>query len=287
MMIRMEDYYLVLGVPEDASDEEIKQAFRRLAFQHHPDKNPGNEEVAGEKFKAINEAYSVLCDRTRRLNYDSYRKSGFTKAGSGGNQSYDRTQAYSFNQAFFNQAMAQEIFGDLQRMFSQMGLRFDKSFFDQMFADQGSWKGPEEFHYYYRGPGGVRQDYYRRGKGYDPSTSQSRISGSQMVVRKPNFAERMTGKAIGKLGKYAIRKTFGIDLDLPLKGDDIAKNLKISSSEAAYGCKKRIRYKRGREKKSIEVTVPAGITSGKKIKLTGMGEPGQRPGDLYLQIKIK
>lgn len=108
-----------------------------------------------------------------------------------------------------------------------------------------------------------------------------------MVVRKPNFAERMMGKAINKLGKYAMSKAFGVDLDLPLRGDDIHKNLKISSSEAEYGCAKRVKYKRGKEKKTIEVKVPAGIVSGKRIKLIGMGQPGQSPGDLYLQITVK
>lgn len=104
---------------------------------------------------------------------------------------------------------------------------------------------------------------------------------------KPSFAERLIGKAIGKLSKYALRKVLAIDLDLPPRGEDIHKDLKISAAESADGCKKRVRYKRGNKTKTIEVFVPVGIASGKKIRLSGMGEPGIQPGDLYLQIRVK
>lgn len=67
----MKDYYSILGVSRNASQEEIKKAFRRLARQYHPDLNPGNKE-AEEKFKEINEAYSCLSDPVRRANYDRY-----------------------------------------------------------------------------------------------------------------------------------------------------------------------------------------------------------------------
>ncbi|HEY91503.1 MAG TPA: DnaJ domain-containing protein, partial [Dehalococcoidia bacterium] len=62
----MKDYYRILGVNEDAGQDRIKTAFRKLAFEYHPDKNPGNELYAEEKFKEINEAYSVLGDSSKR-----------------------------------------------------------------------------------------------------------------------------------------------------------------------------------------------------------------------------
>ena len=73
----MNDYYEILGVGENADADEVKSAFRKLAFEHHPDRNPGNEKQAEEKFKKINEAYSVLCDERRRREYDSYRSGRF------------------------------------------------------------------------------------------------------------------------------------------------------------------------------------------------------------------
>ncbi len=64
------NYYQILGVSQDASAEDIKKAFRRMALQYHPDRNPENVQEAGEKFKEINEAYEVLSDEQRRWQYD-------------------------------------------------------------------------------------------------------------------------------------------------------------------------------------------------------------------------
>ena len=77
----MKDYYQILGVPENASDEDIRKAFRKLAFQYHPDKNIGHEKEAEEKFKDLNEAYCVLSDRVKRQQYDMARKGVFAGAG--------------------------------------------------------------------------------------------------------------------------------------------------------------------------------------------------------------
>lgn len=70
-MAAKRDYYEVLGVARNASQQEIKKAYRKLALQYHPDKNPGNK-AAEEKFKEINEAYAVLSDPEKRANYDRY-----------------------------------------------------------------------------------------------------------------------------------------------------------------------------------------------------------------------
>ena len=67
------DYYGVLGVPRNASDEEIKKAYRKLAMQYHPDRNPGKEKWANEKFKEINEAYETLKYPSTRAKYDLKR----------------------------------------------------------------------------------------------------------------------------------------------------------------------------------------------------------------------
>src|SRR5438105_2411365 len=76
------DYYEVLGVSREASDQEIKSAYRKLALQHHPDRNPGNQE-AEDKFKEAAEAYSVLSDAQKRANYDRFGHAGVGGAASG------------------------------------------------------------------------------------------------------------------------------------------------------------------------------------------------------------
>src|SRR5438128_11525585 len=80
------DYYQVLGVPETATVDEIKKAFRRLAKQYHPDRNPDNAQAA-ERFKEINEAHDVLSDPEKRKKYDQLRRYGpFAGAGTGRRQ---------------------------------------------------------------------------------------------------------------------------------------------------------------------------------------------------------
>lgn len=87
----MKDFYEILGVSRDASQDEIKKAYRKLAFQYHPDKNPGDK-VAEEKFKEVSEAYDVLGDEAKRKNYDM----GGYEAGSGNSyQQYYRRYDYS------------------------------------------------------------------------------------------------------------------------------------------------------------------------------------------------
>jgi curved DNA-binding protein len=75
-MASNDDYYRVLGVSKSATETEIKKAYRKLALQHHPDRNPGDK-GAEEKFKKINEAYAVLSDKEKRAQYDRFGSAGF------------------------------------------------------------------------------------------------------------------------------------------------------------------------------------------------------------------
>ncbi len=128
------DYYQILGVPRNASDEEIKKAYRRLAMQYHPDRNPGQEKWANEKFKEINEAYAVLGNPEKRRQYDQ-----FGTVGAPGD--------------IFGSAATKTTFEDLLRDFQGAGLGFD--FLDEIFGELLKGRGAT-FRVFTTGPGRAR-----------------------------------------------------------------------------------------------------------------------------------
>ena len=108
------DYYGILGVPRNASDTEIKKAYRKLAMQYHPDRNPSKEKWANEKFKEINEAFGVLGDPQKRKQYDQ-----FGTVGNIGD--------------IFGSPFTTTTFEEMMKDFGGAGLRFD--FLDDIFGD--------------------------------------------------------------------------------------------------------------------------------------------------------
>ena len=130
------DYYATLGVPRNARDREIKKAYRKLAMQYHPDRNPEKEKWANEKFKEINEAYAVLGDPQKRKQYDQ-----FGTAGNVGD--------------IFNSPFTTTTFQEMMRDMGGAGLRFD--FLDNIFGDLLKGRG-SSFSFRSSGgrPGGVR-----------------------------------------------------------------------------------------------------------------------------------
>ncbi|MFO7772498.1 MAG: DnaJ domain-containing protein [Dehalococcoidia bacterium] len=108
------DYYGILGVSRNASDTQIKKAYRKLAMQYHPDRNPGKEKWSNEKFKEINEAYAVLGDPQKRKQYDQ-----FGTAGNAGD--------------IFSSPFTTTTFEEMMRDLGGAGLRFD--FLDNIFGD--------------------------------------------------------------------------------------------------------------------------------------------------------
>lgn len=95
----MKNYYEVLGISKTATADEIKKAYRNLAFKYHPDRNSGDK-VAEEKFKEINEAYDVLSDEKKRADYDSFGTSNSHYSGT--NNSYNRNNDFTNEETFWN-----------------------------------------------------------------------------------------------------------------------------------------------------------------------------------------
>jgi len=250
------DYYSILGVCERASREEIRRAFRKLAMKYHPDKNLGNEKWAGEKFKEINEAYAVLGDETKRQEYDRMRQAGFAGYGAqyagGPYYSQERVFADAFNNPY--------LFQELARMFQEAGLRFDEGFVDNLFFG---------------------------GRGF-VFTSSGQPSGKNWSTSTSEYKPPLLSRLFGKVIRFTLKRLLGIqELSRQSKGEDLYHEIYLSQEEAASGVDKKIKYKRGKEKKKLIVKVPPGVTQGTKVRLRGMGLEGQTPGDLFITVKIK
>lgn len=129
------DYYRILGIPRNASDDEIKKAYRKLAMQYHPDHNPRKEKWANEKFKEINEAYGVLGDPEKRRQYDQ-----FGTVGNVGD--------------IFGSPFTRSTFEDLMKDFGGSGLGFD--FLDNVFGDFFQGRGFSFSFKNFGGPRGIR-----------------------------------------------------------------------------------------------------------------------------------
>ncbi len=131
------DYYEILGASKDADEDTIKKAYRRLAMQYHPDRNPGKEKWANEKFKEINEAFSVLGDPEKRKQYDQF--------GTMGNIG-----------DIFGSPFTRTTFEDLMGDFGGSGLGFD--FLDNIFGSflRGKGFSSKTFSRGFGGPRGVR-----------------------------------------------------------------------------------------------------------------------------------
>ncbi|MFC1917989.1 DnaJ domain-containing protein [Chloroflexota bacterium] len=258
----MKDYYRILGVVENAGQKEIKQAFRKLAFQHHPDTNPDRGKEAEEKFKEINEAYCILGDESKRKQYDLARKGGF--AG------YPYSQQDIFRSSFTNS----NVYDELSRMFSQGGLRFDTDFLNQVF-----FTGRGIMFQFFNSPGtGSQFQNYERQAGFQASPAS---------VYKPNWLERQLGKIATKMTGFLVRRVFGVPR---VSGGnlDYHTDIEVTNAEADAGTEKEFTYQRNEQSKKLMVKIPAKVKSGTKIRLKGMGMvSGGRSGDLYLRVKIR
>jgi DnaJ-class molecular chaperone len=269
----MKNYYETLGVPEDAGDEDIRKAFRKLAFQYHPDKNIGQEKEAEEKFKDINEAYCVLSDKAKRDQYDQVRKSPFAGAGSSPYQGFNYSQQDIFRETFSNRT----TMDDLNRMFAQSGLRFDQEFLNRVFFSGNN----VTFRVFYAGPGMRTHSYSNQ-----PPADRNAVSTSTSGY-KPGFFERMLSKAAAKVSNYAVKKLFGVQLE-PEPVLNLNQEIEITQEEAKSGREKKIVYKQAKKTKKLMVKIPAGIQSGTIIRLREMGlKKGNNTGDLFLKVIVK
>ena len=269
----MEDYYKTLGVEKNASDDEIKKAFRKLAHKYHPDKKGGDE----KKFKEINQAYQVLSDKTKRQQYDQFGQN-FEQAGAGqgsGGFDFSGFQGFSGRQGGFEGFSAQggatgweDIFSDVFGGGARAGSR-QKTGRDIQADVEISF---EEM------VNGARREL----KLYK-STACSACGGSG---GEPGSKEETCSKCKGAgQVKKTIKSFFGTFVQASVCPACRGKGKTFSQK-----CRKCGGDGRVKEYQNIEVEIPAGIQSGQTISLRGQGEAGELgtpAGDLYITVRVK
>lgn len=259
------DYYELLGLQKGATDVEIKKAYRTLAMKYHPDRNPGNAE-AELKFKEVTEAYEVLKDSQKRAAYDRYGHAAFAQgagAGAGGfggfNFDFGGGSSAGFGSIF--EDIFSEFMGGARRSRQQEGVRGADIRYDLEITLEEAYKGlTKEIEI----QTAVKcEDCHGTGaaEGSKAETCDT-CHGTGRVRRQAGFfiEERTcpTCNGTGKVIKNPCKKCGGTG--------------KIS------------------QKKVLEVTIPAGIDSGNRMRLAGQGEAGMNGGpngDLYIFVHIK
>jgi curved DNA-binding protein len=281
LAVGFRDYYEVLGVPRGAGDEEIRSAYRKLAREYHPDvnKDPGAE----DRFKEVSEAYEVLRDPEKREKYE--RLGANWKAGE------DVSGASGFGGGF-GRGNGQGFGGDGQGFGDAGGF---SDFFESFFGGRqgGSSRGFEGFSM--RGGdqeatlevtleeaarGGKRKFSLADGRDFEVQIPPS-VRDGQKIRLAGQGGEGASG---GPAGDLYLRVRIKRDPRFRREGDDLVVEVSVAPWEAALGATVPVPTLDG----SAKVKVPAGSSSGRRLRLRGEGMPGPggRKGDLYASVRI-
>ncbi|MDP8247075.1 MAG: molecular chaperone DnaJ [Candidatus Tritonobacter lacicola] len=249
------DYYEVLGVSRNASGEEIKKAYRRLALKYHPDRNPGDA-VAEEKFKVAAEAYEILSDPPKKATYDRYGHAGLKTAGFEGFGAFH--DPFDLFRSFMGGFGFEDLFGTGQRPSSIRGddLRYDL----EITFKEAAFGAKREISF-------PRMDRCGEcgGSGAAPGTGFSdcpacggsgSVTSSVLFFKITNICEQCYGRG------RVLEKPCG-----SCRGEG-----------------------RLRKKRKISLEIPPGIDTGARLRISGEGDAGFRggsPGDLYVVVLVK
>jgi molecular chaperone DnaJ len=254
------DYYEVLGVARDAGEDELKKSYRKLAMQWHPDRNQGNAE-AEAKFKELNEAYDVLKDAEKRAAYDRFGHAAFEQGGPGGG-------------------------GGGGGPFGGGGF---EDIFEEMFGRFG---------------GGGRGQRAAAGRGSDLRTQvevslEEAFAGAKKTIRFATSVSCEACKGVGAEGGAAsgvqtCGTCQGSGKVRAQQGFFLVERTCPTCGGAGRTIKNPCKICRGsgrvQRERSLNVSVPAGVDDGTRIRLSGEGEAGQRgapAGDLYVDIAVR
>ncbi len=278
MKTHSKDYYQILGVQTNAPEEVIKKTYRQLALEHHPDRNP-NDPKSEDRFKEITEAYGVLMDPLKRKEYDRFRASPFTGARGGPQFRYSQQEIF---ENMFRQGFGKDIFNDLNTDFKQSGFRTGPDFFGAVFF--GTAGGLAKFMRMIPGPIG------KIGTGL---WLLSTVGSSLYALNKKRQAaqgnpEPQTRKKPPSSMAHSIKNLFAKPGTTGKDDPNLYYNISITPVEAQAGAKKQISYQIGEDSENLQITIPAGISSGKKLRLREKGSlVKEQRGDLILTVQVK
>jgi molecular chaperone DnaJ len=255
------DFYEVLGVAREATDQQIKSAYRKLAMQYHPDRNPGDKQ-AEEKFKEAAEAYAILADSERRALYDRFGHAGVSGAGAGAGAGFDPT-----------------IFADFSDIFAGLGDVFG---FGDIFGSRRRRGGPQ------RGSD-LRYDL--------EITFEESANGAETTIQIPReeTCETCTGSGAAPgttaetcsqcrgTGQLRYQQGF-LTVARPCSN---CRGTGKTISKPCTACRGAGRITRERK---LTVKIPAGIATGQRLRLYGEGEHGSAggpSGDLYVVVHVQ
>src|ERR1700735_3699472 len=255
MPVTKRDYYEVLGVDRGAGEQDLKTAYRKLALQFHPDRNPGDH-AAEEKFKEAAEAYGVLSDPQKRAAYDAYGHQGLSGMGGGGFDPYSMDLGDILSQVFVcGDAFGQQR-GGRSRAAKGDDLRYDLTltFEEAAFGKAVELQVPK-----------MEACPRCRGRGAEPDSA---------MMQCPACHGR--GEQLFSQGFLSVRRTCS---HCGGAGEIVKQVCRDCRGEGYKHVNKR-----------LKVTVPAGIADGNRLRVSGEGQPGTNGGPnggLYIFFRVK
>ena len=274
------DYYKILGVDRKASEEEIRKAYRELAKQHHPDRNPNNKQ-AEERFKEINEAYQVLSDSTKRGHYDRLGSdySKWQQRGAPGDFNWDQYVGGFPGGTRVNME-------DLEEMFGSGGGGGFSDFFRTIFGMRKAEAAARARPQGYQQPLEISME-----EAYKGTTRVIQNNNNQKQVRIP------AGVRTGSKVRVAAAGPNGVDLYLIIgvnedsrferRGNDLHTTATVNVFTAILGGEAEVETLDGK----IKLNIPAGTQPEQVFRLAGRGMPHvknlNQKGDLYVRLKVQ
>lgn len=283
------DYYKILGVERSASEAEIKSAFRKLALQYHPDRNPGNS-AAEEKFKEINEAYEVLSDPQKRSRYDQLGDSysNWQQRGAPGNFDWGSWTTAPGGGVHINVGDLEEILGGaggFSDFFQSIFGGFGGAATRQQTRRTARQAPPAELNVQ------ITLDEAFRGAERSVSVGDRRLQVKIPAGARTGTKVRMAGAGPagpdGRQGDLYLVIEVLPDPRFERQGDDLHTDATIDMYTAVLGGEAHVTTLDG----NIVLTIPAGTQPGQTFRLSGRGMPALRSpstrGDLYARIKVQ